>query len=187
MDISSYFRVSEEQMELHKTHQKLLETRNELNSIQSNYELAISLLKPEFKACKLIDSNVCVFSSEDNFWHILRRSHLKNYLNTEIEYRPVSTYPEDYDEHYWDDDKAFNNEHPSDSGHVIVFNDEEDIDEEELKKIASMFMDGITVYAVIDKENILDEKESPSDCPEKWEKLVNNHIYDVSKGGDSND
>jgi hypothetical protein len=50
-----------------------------------------------------------------------------------------------------------------------------------------MFMDGIAVYAVIDKENILDEKESPSDCPEKWGKLVNNHIYDVSKGGDSND
>ena len=133
MDISSYFRVAEEQMELKKIHQKYLETRNELNSILSNYELAISLLKPEFKACKLIDSNVCVFSSEDNFWHILRRSHLKNYLNTEIEYRPVSTYPEDYDEHYWDDDNAFNNEHTSDSGHVIVFNDEEDIDEEELK------------------------------------------------------
>jgi DNA primase len=64
---------------------------------------------------------------------------------------------------------------------------DKDVDEEELKKIASMFMDGIAVYAVIDKENILDEKESPSDCPEKWGKLVNNHIYDVSKGGDSND
>lgn len=64
---------------------------------------------------------------------------------------------------------------------------DKDVDEAELKEIASMFMDGIAVYAVIDKENILDEKESPSDCPEKWEKLVNNHIYDVSKGGDSND
>lgn len=64
---------------------------------------------------------------------------------------------------------------------------DKDVNEEELKNIASMFMDGITVYAVIDKENILDEKESPSDCPEKWTRLVSNHIYDVSKGSDLSD
>ena len=61
---------------------------------------------------------------------------------------------------------------------------DKDVDEAELKEIASRFIDGITVYAVIDKDNILDEKESPSDCPEKWTKLVSNHIYDISKGGD---
>jgi hypothetical protein len=48
-----------------------------------------------------------------------------------------------------------------------------------------MFMDGISVYAIIDKDDILDEKESPSDNIEKWHKLVQNHIYQISKGGES--
>lgn len=64
---------------------------------------------------------------------------------------------------------------------------DKDVDEEELKEIASMFMDGITVYAIIDKDNILDEKESPSDCPKKWEILVNNHIYKINRSGDLDD
>jgi DNA primase len=63
---------------------------------------------------------------------------------------------------------------------------DQDVDEEELRDIASMFMDGIPVYAIIDKENVLDEKESPSDCPDKWRHLVKNNIYKI-KGGDTND
>jgi len=66
---------------------------------------------------------------------------------------------------------------------ILAF--DKDVDEEELESIASMFMDGITVYAIIDKDNILDEKESPSDNPEKWAKLVNNHIYKIDKRGES--
>ena len=62
---------------------------------------------------------------------------------------------------------------------------DKDVDETELKEIASLFMDGITVYAIIDKDNILDEKESPSDNAEKWFHLVKNNIYKI-KGGDSN-
>ena len=62
---------------------------------------------------------------------------------------------------------------------------DKDVDETELKEIASLFMDGITVYAIIDKDNILDEKESPSDDAEKWFHLVKNNIYKI-KGGDSN-
>lgn len=65
-----------------------------------------------------------------------------------------------------------------------IFAYDQDVDEDELQEIASMFMDGIAVYAIIDKDNILDEKESPSDCPEKWSGLVNEHIYKISKGGD---
>lgn len=68
---------------------------------------------------------------------------------------------------------------------ILAF--DKDVDEVELENISSMFMDGITVYAIIDKDNILDEKESPSDNPEKWTKLVNNHIYKIGKGGDSDD
>jgi DNA primase len=68
---------------------------------------------------------------------------------------------------------------------ILAF--DKDVDEVELENIASMFMDGISIYALIDKDNILDEKESPSDNPEKWTKLVNNHIYEIDKGGDSDD
>ena len=49
-----------------------------------------------------------------------------------------------------------------------------------------MFMGGISVYAIIDKDNILDEKESPSDDPEKWKQLIENHIYKINKGGEPN-
>ena len=63
---------------------------------------------------------------------------------------------------------------------------DKDVDEEELQNIASMFMDGIAVYAIIDKDNILDEKESPSDNPQKWQHLIKNNVYKV-KGGDSNE
>ena len=63
---------------------------------------------------------------------------------------------------------------------------DKDVDEDELRDIANMFMDGITVYAVIDKDNILDEKESPPDNPQKWQRLIKNNIYKI-KGGDSNE
>jgi DNA primase len=61
---------------------------------------------------------------------------------------------------------------------------DKDVDEEELQNIASMFMNGVSVYAIIDRDNILDEKESPSDDAEKWLHLVRNNIYKI-KGGDS--
>lgn len=65
---------------------------------------------------------------------------------------------------------------------IIAF--DKDVDEEELQNIASMFMDGVTVYAIIDKDNILDEKESPSDNPQRWCHLVKNNVYKI-KGGES--
>jgi DNA primase len=72
------------------------------------------------------------------------------------------------------------------TGCTPIFAYDQDVDENELQEIASMFMDGITVYAIIDKDNILAEKESPSDDPEKWSLLVKNHIYKI-KGGDTDD
>ena len=63
---------------------------------------------------------------------------------------------------------------------------DKDVEEDELKSIADMFMDGISIYAVIDKDNILDEKESPSDNPQKWQHLIKNNIYKI-KGGESNE
>ena len=67
------------------------------------------------------------------------------------------------------------------TGCTPIFIYDKDITEDELKNIADMFMDGIPVYAIIDKENILDEKESPSDDPKKWECLVKNHLYKIKE------
>lgn len=65
-----------------------------------------------------------------------------------------------------------------------IFAFDKDVDYEELRGIASMFMDGITVYAIIDKDDILDEKQSPTDCPKKWNHLIKNNVYKIGKGGD---
>ena len=70
------------------------------------------------------------------------------------------------------------------TGCIPIFAFDQDVKEDELKNIASMFMDGISVYAIIDGDGILDEKESPSDNPKKWSFLVKNNICKIS-GGDS--
>lgn len=70
------------------------------------------------------------------------------------------------------------------TGCTPIFAFDKDVEENELKDIAAMFMDGITVYAIIDKDNILDEKESPSDNPQKWRHLIKNNIYKI-KGGET--
>ena len=72
------------------------------------------------------------------------------------------------------------------TGCTPIFAYDKDVQEDELKEIASMFMDGISVYAIIDKNNILDEKESPSDTPVKWHHLIKNNVYKI-KGGDTSD
>jgi DNA primase len=72
------------------------------------------------------------------------------------------------------------------TGCTPIFAYDKDVEECELQEIASMFMDGISVYAIIDKDNILDKKESPSDCQQKWIHLIKNNVYKI-KGGDSDD
>lgn len=62
-------------------------------------------------------------------------------------------------------------------GTKIVFCFDKDISEDELKNIAESFFDGISIYAIIDKDNILGEKESPSDNKSKWDYLIKNNIY----------
>ena len=71
------------------------------------------------------------------------------------------------------------------TGCMPIFAFDKDVEENELKDIVAMFMDGITVYAIIDKDNILDEKESPSDNPKKWQHLIKNNVYKI-KGGETN-
>lgn len=62
-------------------------------------------------------------------------------------------------------------------GVQIIFAFDKDISEEWLTEKANEFMDGVPVYAILDKDNLLTEKQSPSDDPAKWRQLVKNNIY----------
>ena len=64
-------------------------------------------------------------------------------------------------------------------GVKICFCFDKDIDEETLKNIANMFIDGVSIFAVIDKDNILDDKQSPSDDVDKWMYMIKNNVYKV--------
>jgi DNA primase len=54
-----------------------------------------------------------------------------------------------------------------------------DVQEDELINIANMFIDGISVFAVIDKDGVLSDKESPSDDSNKFNYLIKNNIYQI--------
>lgn len=56
---------------------------------------------------------------------------------------------------------------------------DKDVQEDELKSIAEKFPDGVPIYAIIDRGNILSEKESPSDNPDHWFELTRNNIYQI--------
>ena len=58
---------------------------------------------------------------------------------------------------------------------IIAF--DQDVEEDELNDIANMFMDGVSVYAVIDKDKLLDEKESPMDRQHIWEILYRDCVF----------
>lgn len=58
---------------------------------------------------------------------------------------------------------------------IICF--DKDVTEQELQDIADRFVDGVKVYALIDKNNILNEKESPSDNIDKFMYLIEHNKY----------
>lgn len=53
---------------------------------------------------------------------------------------------------------------------VILF--DKDVQKSELQQLADKFIDSVSVSAIIDNNNILDEKESPTDNPEKFKLLL---------------
>ena len=59
----------------------------------------------------------------------------------------------------------------------IIFVFDKDITKEELDNIASRFIDGTEVYALIDTIGILNEKESPTDNISKFEQLLDKCMY----------
>lgn len=62
-------------------------------------------------------------------------------------------------------------------GVPIIFVFDKDVTREELESIASMFIDGVEVFAIIDTINILGEKESPTDDIKKFERLLSECVY----------
>ena len=59
----------------------------------------------------------------------------------------------------------------------IVLCLDKDVKKEELEELAERFPDGVPLYYMFDEDNILGEKESPTDDPIKWKHLVENNIY----------
>ena len=65
----------------------------------------------------------------------------------------------------------------------IILCFDKDVTLEDLKKTQKKF-EGIDIYAIFDNENILNEKESPTDNEDKWNYLVKNCVIHL---GDTNE
>ena len=59
----------------------------------------------------------------------------------------------------------------------IIFVFDKDVEQEELKNIADRFIDEVEIYALIDKNGILKDKESPTDDINKFKKLLSENVY----------
>lgn len=59
----------------------------------------------------------------------------------------------------------------------IVFCFDKDVEQSELEQLADRFVNGAEVYALIDKNNILDEKQSPTDDLNKFKILLETSLY----------
>lgn len=57
------------------------------------------------------------------------------------------------------------------TGCTPVFCFDKDVSFDELASIADMFIEGISVYTIYDENDLLDDKQSPSDDPKKFEIL----------------
>ena len=63
----------------------------------------------------------------------------------------------------------------------IIFCFDKDVSYNEIQSISALFEDNIPLYYMYDKNNILNEKESPSDNPDKWAYLKKNNIYKIDR------
>lgn len=61
----------------------------------------------------------------------------------------------------------------------IILVQDKDVGIEELECTANKFVENIPIYYIYDKDNILEEKESPTDNPDKWMYLKKNNIYRI--------
>ena len=61
----------------------------------------------------------------------------------------------------------------------LMFIFDKDVSKQELEELADRFIDEVNIYTVIDSNNILLEKESPTDNPHKFKELVKNNIIKI--------
>lgn len=61
----------------------------------------------------------------------------------------------------------------------IILCFDKDVLMDEINEIANRFIDGVEIYALIDTQNILNKKESPTDNPVKFNKLLNDCIIRI--------
>ena len=61
----------------------------------------------------------------------------------------------------------------------IILAMDKDVKKDEIEQIANRFPDGVPIYYIYDEDEILEEKESPSDNPQKWSQLIKNNIYRI--------
>lgn len=64
-------------------------------------------------------------------------------------------------------------------GADIVLGMDKDVCKEEIEDLANRFPEGIPIYYIYDEDEILQEKESPCDNPQKWNHLINKNIYRI--------
>jgi DNA primase len=67
-------------------------------------------------------------------------------------------------------------------GKKILLSFDKDFDEEKIQGLRNKFLGQIEFSAIIDRDGLLGEKESPSDNPKKLEKLLKNNVYKIEKG-----
>lgn len=58
---------------------------------------------------------------------------------------------------------------------VICF--DKDVLQEDIQSLGDKFVKGVPIYYIKDTDNMLNDKESPSDDPKKWELLLKNSLY----------
>lgn len=61
----------------------------------------------------------------------------------------------------------------------IVLVQDKDVTKDEIEETANKFVEHVPIYYIYDKDNILDEKESPTDNPDKWQYLKTHNIYRI--------
>ena len=61
----------------------------------------------------------------------------------------------------------------------LVFCFDKDVERSEIEELADRFIENIDIYALIDSDNILDEKESPTDNPQKFKQINERYKYKI--------
>lgn len=64
-------------------------------------------------------------------------------------------------------------------GAQIILCLDKDVTKLEIEELSNRFADGIPIYYMYDEDNILNEKEAPTDNPDKWYYMINHNIYKI--------